>query len=407
MAELKYIFNFILDNLAYFTIPVVSAMVGWFTNWLALKMTFYPIEFFGVKPFGWQGIIPSKAKKMAETAVDLWSSRLFNMEEEFAKIKPEQVAVEMKPAVERLSKEIMEEVMNAQLPFIWKFATPAMKFQLYERVGEELPGIVAQMMEEVKLHFSELLDLKTLAVATLTQNKKLLNQVFIKCGHREFKFIEKSGFYFGFLFGLLQMTIWYFYEAWWILPLAGFMVGYLTNDLALRLIFRPLNPIKLGFVEIQGLFIKRQSEVSEEYSKIIASRVISIENIFEYIVRGPGKERLTRIVENQMEITINKAIGDNQKWFDLLAGKNIFYYIRNIAAFKFMQELPMNIRHVFGYAGNALNLEYLLKTKMQNLSPREFEAFLRPVFKEDELTLIMVGAFLGGLAGLAQYFILF
>jgi len=72
-----------------------------------------------------------------------------------------------------------------------------------------------------------------------------------------------------------------------------------------------------------------------------------------------------------------------------------------------MQELPMNIRHVFGYAEDALDLEAILRKKMSALSPVEFEAFLRPVFKEDETTLILIGAALGGIAGLAQYFIAF
>lgn len=407
MQYISEFLSFLKENAAYLTIPFVSAFVGWFTNWLAIKMTFYPVKYFGIKPLGWQGIIPSKAKKMAETAVDLWTSKLLNLEDEFAKINPKEIAEEMKPAIDRLSREIIEEVMKAQLPLIWKASTPGMKADIYNRVSRELPIIVAKMMEEVKNHFSELLDLKSLAVSTLTQNRKLLNQVFINCGYKEFKFIEKSGLYFGFLFGLLQMVIWYFYPAWWTLPIAGFLVGFFTNDLALKLIFRPLYPIKIGKLEIQGLFIKRQNEVSDEYSRIVAARVITIEHIFEYIIRGPGREKLTRIVEKQMEKTISDAVGNNKKWIDIMAGENIFYYIRNIATFRFMQELPMNIRHVFGYAENALNLEYLLKSKMKSLSPAEFEAFLRPVFKEDELTLILVGAFLGGLAGLSQYLILF
>ncbi|MCC5930829.1 MAG: hypothetical protein JJU28_16410 [Cyclobacteriaceae bacterium] len=407
MQYISDLLSFLKENAAYLTIPFVSAFVGWFTNWLALKMTFYPVKYFGIKPFGWQGIIPSKAKKMAETAVDLWTSKLLNLEDEFARIKPDIIAEEMKPAIDRLSREIIEEVMKAQLPLIWKASTPGMKADIYNRVSRELPLIVAKMMEEVKNHFSELLDLKSLAVSTLTQNRELLNQVFIKCGYKEFKFIEKSGFYFGFIFGLVQMVVWYFFPVWWTLPVAGFMVGFFTNDLALKLIFRPLNPIKLGKLEIQGLFIKRQNEVSEEYSRIVAARVITIEHIFEYIIRGPGREKLTRIVEKQMEKTIADAVGNNKKWIDLMVGENIFYYIRNIATFRFMQELPMNIRHVFGYAENAMNLEYLLKGKMKSLSPAEFEAFLRPVFKEDELTLILVGAVLGGLAGLSQYLILF
>ena len=43
-----------------------------------------------------------------------------------------------------------------------------------------------------------------------------------------------------------------------------------------------------------------------------------------------------------------------------------------------------------------------LKQKMQQLSGQEFEGVLHPVFQEDELTLILVGAFLGMVAGFAQ-----
>ena len=62
-------FSDIIEYIPYLSIPLVSALVGWFTNVLALKMTFYPIKFVGVKPFGWQGIIPAKARKIAEKYV--------------------------------------------------------------------------------------------------------------------------------------------------------------------------------------------------------------------------------------------------------------------------------------------------------------------------------------------------
>ena len=44
---------------------------------------------------------------------------------------------------------------------------------------------------------------------------------------------------------------------------------------------------------------------------------------------------------------------------------------------------------------------------MQQLPPSEFVDFLRPVFQEDELKLIIVGAILGMGAGIGQSFILF
>lgn len=400
-------FNSFVEYLPYLNIPIVSALVGWLTNVVAIRMTFYPINYFGIRPFGWQGIIPSKARKMAETAVELWTTKLLDIGTEFSKIEPEKVAEEMGPSINRLSRQIIDEVMEAKLAKIWLHAPENVKENVYEKVSELLPLIVEEMMRKVKENFSEMLDLKYLAVTSLTQNKVLLNQMFLKCGEAEFKFIIKSGLYFGFVFGLIQMVVWYFLPFWWILPIFGIIVGYSTNFLALKLIFRPLDPIRIGKLIIQGMFIRRQVEVATEYSKIVASKIITIENIFEYIIRGPGSAKLKKIVEKQIEYTINETAGAAKTLVEISTGSKLFLHIRNIASFRFMQELPMNIRNVFGYAENALDLEHLLRDKMIELSPVDFESFLRPVFKEDETTLIIIGAILGGLAGLAQYFVFF
>jgi hypothetical protein len=65
----------------YLLIPCVAALVGWFTNWLAVQMIFYPIQFAGIPIYrrpeiplgllGWQGIIPCKTKPMTEVMVNM------------------------------------------------------------------------------------------------------------------------------------------------------------------------------------------------------------------------------------------------------------------------------------------------------------------------------------------------
>lgn len=42
---------------------------------------------------------------------------------------------------------------------------------------------------------------------------------------------------------------------------------------------------------------------------------------------------------------------------------------------------------------------------MKLLSPAEFQQVLRPIFQEDEFTLILAGGVLGGLAGLLQWYV--
>ena len=66
----------------------------------------------------------------------------------------------------------------------------------------------------------------------------------------------------------------------------------------------------------------------------------------------------------------------------------------------------LSIHHIFHYTEEAIGLEEALRDKMSNLSPEDYEATLRPAFQEDELTLILVGAALGLIAGLLQILVL-
>lgn len=87
------------------TIPIIAGFIGWFTNWQAVKMTFYPINFWGLKigkiPLGWQGIIPANGPKMASISVDLMTSKLISLEEIFENW-PDEVAKEMAPHMKEL-----------------------------------------------------------------------------------------------------------------------------------------------------------------------------------------------------------------------------------------------------------------------------------------------------------------
>jgi uncharacterized membrane protein YheB (UPF0754 family) len=407
--------GYVLEALKYIVIPFTSGFVGWFTNVVALKMTFYPIEFIGIKKLrlGWQGIIPSKATRMAEKAVDLMTTKLVKIEEQFARIEPLRVADEMAPALSRLSQEIIEETMEEEVPLLWETTPPLIKKRIFQKANEDLPEVVEKLMGDVKTNINELFDLKKMVIEELENDKPLLNFIFQKVGEEEFRFIERSGFYFGFLFGIIQAVVFALVytpgsmEGAWVLPLFGLFIGWATNWLALKMIFEPQKPKKYGPWVLQGMFIKRQKEVAAEYSKIIAEKILTSKNIFENMIQGPASDRLISLIQKHVKKAVDDIAGLSKPIIQLAQGTRKYIHIKKHIANRFVEELPGSIRHMFSYAEEALAIEETLREKMAALSPVEFEAFLRPVFQEDETKLIAVGAVLGGLAGAAQLFILF
>ena len=70
--------------------------------------------------------------------------------------------------------------------------------------------VVEKIIKQVRTDINELLNIKTLSVTELLKNKQLLNDIFQKVGKEEFRFIEHSGWMFGFPLGIIQMLIVYF-----------------------------------------------------------------------------------------------------------------------------------------------------------------------------------------------------
>ncbi len=392
--------------IVYLLIPIISGIVGWGTNVLAIHMTFYPLEFVGIKPpIGWQGIIPMKAGIMAGKSVDLMTESLIDIKEQFSRIDPERVAVEMENSLKKLSAEIIDDVARTEAPMIWKTTPKLVKRQIMNRITEDLPPVVEGFMTDIRDHIEDLFDLKQMVIKELTTDKELLNQIFLQVGDEEFAFIKRSGFYFGFFFGLIQMTVWYFFPIWWILPLAGVLVGYITNFLALKLIFEPLEEKRVGPYKLQGLFIKRQKEVSTEYAKMIAERILTTSKIFDTMITGPASDRMIEMIRKHVSKAIDEHAGLTKSFFTFTGGSGRVEEIKAFAAERFYAELPLSIRHTLGYAEEALDIENTIREKMIELPPADYVGVLRPAFQEDEWKLILTGAILGGIAGALQLFL--
>ena len=91
----------------------------------------------------------------------------------------------------------------------------------------------------------------------MTENPATLGAFFQDIAHKELSFLINSGFGFGFILGIFQMIQLMLFPANWTLPVGGAVVGYITNWIALKNIFEPVNPIKLGPFTLQGMFLKR------------------------------------------------------------------------------------------------------------------------------------------------------
>jgi uncharacterized membrane protein YheB (UPF0754 family) len=401
--------DWIVEHKLLLLIPLISAVVGWVTNYLAVKMMFYPINFVGFKaPYlGWQGLIPQKRREMAEISVDLVLGKLLSVQELAARLEPKKITEAIERRLIQVLKKIINDVMRESAPTVWAALPAQGKALVYARVEADIPNVIDKMVRDFQYNVVEILDIKELVVEYLSEHPELINEIFLTAGNKEFPFIIKSGLYFGFLLGLPTMVLWYFYQTWWILPVGGVLVGYLTNWLALKIIFEPKNPIKVGPWVIQGMFLKRQNEVADVYSSLIEKKLINSENIVKAVLHGSGSEQLIELIELHVNDAIERYVSIVQPYFGLGIGSEKFFKMQELACKRIYENSEKYLLYMHDYADGALNIGEDLRSKMQALSSEEFEGVLRPAYQQDEWKLIVIGAVLGGIAGVLQVVYLF
>lgn len=393
----------------YLSIPVIAALIGYATNWVAVRMTFQPLEFRGLHDpwLGWQGIIPRKARKMASISVDTSLAKLATVREIFRHLDPDRLAEHLVRTIEPRVDELTDAIMAEGDPELWENLPPPVRQAVRDRVRRQFPGVADELMADLEQHIEQLLDLRLMVVEHLAEHKDILNRTFRDVGDEEFTFIIRSGAYFGLAFGLIQMTVWILLPQWWVLPGFGILVGYATNWIALNLIFRPVEPSRIGPFVLHGRMLRRQEEISAEFSRIVTREVLTVRRFVHTLLYGPRADRTEALIRRHVRPIVDEAVGMARPAVELTLGDEDYAAIKDELSSRALALSETAFDDPVFNRERAAVIEEELYSRMMMMTPPEFQDLLRPAFKEDEMTLILVGAALGGVAGTLQLFLIF
>eukprot|EP01084_Bolivina_argentea_P197986 339166_1 len=245
----KYINKNYVEIIKLSSIPLICIAFTYGHIALALWMTFWPTEFWPHKifqwqkgpfkgyGFGWQGIVPMKAIKMAQIAVDLMVPDVVRMEDVVAKIEPSKVSEIVEPALYEILKILIPRVAARQAPIGWALLPQPMKQAMIDVAVEDSHISTKNMIQDINENIEEMFDLTEFISNSLRNDKELLSRIFLKCGRKELVFIRNFGGFMGLFFGLIQMfcNIYFSGNYWFdhlMLPISGFLLGWITNWIA-------------------------------------------------------------------------------------------------------------------------------------------------------------------------------
>lgn len=188
------------------------------------------------------------------------------------------------------------------------------------------------------------------------------------------------------------------------LPVIGALIGWLTNWVAVKMLFHPKKPLRLGIVTVQGIFPKRQRAFAEQLSAVVATELFSIKEVTDKLQQKVDSEKVVTEIKNGIRDAIERIMEDEA----LLWVANLFvsdekkWEIATKMASSFRPHLRQLAKNVAEDIENEMDVRAIVHTKVCNFSSDKLEEILFAIMKREFKFVEMVGAVLGFLIGSVQ-----
>ena len=182
-------------------------------------------------------------------------------------------------------------------------------------------------------------------------------------------------------------------------------IGWITNWVAIKMLFRPHREINFGLFKIQGLIPKRKAEIGSGIASIIQNELISVKDVISNIDREEFSKRLNSLIDDVLDKNLKKKVKEKfpllQMFFTDKVAKDIGNTIKDI-----VMENQEKIFEIFSnYAEENIDFEVIISDKISNFSLDKLEEIITLLANKELKHIEVIGAILGMIIGAVQYLI--
>jgi uncharacterized membrane protein YheB (UPF0754 family) len=184
--------------------------------------------------------------------------------------------------------------------------------------------------------------------------------------------------------------------------LVGGLIGWLTNMLAVRMLFRPRRPINLLGFRLQGLVPRRQAELAVSIGQTVERHLISHEDVRRAIERADMRAGMEELLHQRITLLIDAHIRQLHPMVAMFVGSSARQKLEGILLAEVEVLLPELGKHLLDSLEEQLDFQQIVEQKVRAFDLDRLEAMILDVAHRELRAIELLGGVLGLLIGLVQ-----
>ena len=186
------------------------------------------------------------------------------------------------------------------------------------------------------------------------------------------------------------------------LPFITALIGWVTNYIAIKMLFHPRQPMQVGFLKIQGILPRRQPDIAVQLGRIVATDLLSSEDLTAQLTNSASRSIYNGFIDAQTEKFIRDKLRKVTPVSQLLLRSKTLAKIKSAFADELILQLPDLIQELATQESGALDIQQLVEDRVRNFSSDRLEKILYDILAKEFRFIEILGAVLGFIIGLFQ-----
>jgi len=193
-------------------------------------------------------------------------------------------------------------------------------------------------------------------------------------------------------------------SAWIVLPLLGGVIGYVTNRIAVKMVFRPLRPVSVLGFQVQGLVGRRQPELAASIGRVVGQHLVEHDDI----VRALHAMDLEKLVSGALDRGLEEKVAE-LRMMPLVGG---FLTDERVADLReslvrgFLENEELLLEEIERAVEEGLDVQALVREKVAAFPVEQLEKLVLEVAARELRAIEVLGGVLGLLIGFIQVAVL-
>lgn len=183
----------------------------------------------------------------------------------------------------------------------------------------------------------------------------------------------------------------------------GAMIGWITNYIAIKMLFRPYKEMNFLFFKIQGLIPKRRSEIAISIADTVQKELISLKDITSSLNADELEEKMGTVIDKILEEKLESEITKKFPMLAMFLNDEIINKIKSMIKTSILENKETIINMFTSYLEEKVDFKKIIIENVEAFSLEKLEEITYSLAKKELKHIEVIGAILGGIIGVFQF----